>query len=203
MKKQTAKLKSIEEELIDCRAAFVAHPKAKFGWCIHHEVLFEPIDKVSGVEGRITCIMKDKLEGERAIRLRNFRPVRVEIPRELTEACAAYNKAGAAYDEACAAYNKAGAAEDKARAAYNKATAAYDEATAAYDEARAAFDEATAAYDEARAAYNKACAAYNKAWAAYDEARAACEPELKKLHDQDWPDNTWNGKSIFTHGKNK
>ena len=169
------KLKSIEEELIDCRAAFAAHPEAKFGWCIHHEVLFEQIDKESGVEGRIACIMKDKLEGERAIRLRNFRPVRVEIPRELTEA----------------------------RAAYNKATAAYDEATAAYDEARAAFDEATAAYDEARAAYNKACAAYNKAWAAYDEARAACEPELKKLHDQDWPDNTWNGKSIFTHGKNK
>ena len=184
MKKQTAKLKSIEEELIDCRAAFVAHPKAKFGWCIHHEVLFEPIDKVSGVEGRITCIMKDKLEGERAIRLRNFRPVRVEIPRELTEACAAYNKAGAAYDEACAAYNKAGAAEDKARAAF--------------DEAMAAYDEATAACDEAWTAYNKAWAAYDKMSAAFDKAVAACEPELKKLHDQDWPDNTWNGKSIFS-----
>ena len=142
------KLKSIEEELIDCRAAFAAHPKAKFGWCIHHDVHVEPIDKVSGVEGRITCIMKDKLEGERAIRLRNFRPVRVELPRELTEASAAKN-------------------------------------------------EARAACREAWAAYVEATAAYNKAWTALDKACAACEPELKKLHDQDWPDNTWNGESIF------
>jgi len=156
------KLKSIEEELIDCRAAFAAHPEAKFGWCIHHEVLFEQIDKEYGVEGRIACIMNGKAEGERAIRLRNFRPVRVEIPRELTEAWADCNKA---------------------RAAYNKANAAYN--------------EARAAYVEAATACNKACAAYNKARAACNKAVAACEPELKKLHDQDWPDNTWNGESIF------
>ena len=148
--------KSIEEELKDCRAAFAAHPKAKFGWCIHHEVLFEQINKESGVEGRIACIMKDKLEGERAIRLRNFRPVRVEIPRALI----------------------------KAATAYYKACAAEDKASAAYDEARAACREAWTALDKATAAYN--------------EAYAACEPELKKLHDQDWPDNTWNGKSIFS-----
>ena len=178
------KLKSIEEELIDCRAAFAAHPKAKFGWCIHHDVHVEPIDKVSGVEGRITCIMKDKLEGERAIRLRNFRPARVEIPRALIKAATAYNEAWAPCDEA--------------RAAYNKAWAAYDEARAAYDKMSAAYNKATAAYNKARAAYDKMSAAFGKAWAAFDEARAACEPELKKLHDQDWPDNTWNGESIFS-----
>jgi len=168
--------KSIEEELKDCRAAFAAHPKAKFGWCIHHEVLFEPIDKVSGVEGRITCIMNGKAEGERAIRLRNFRPARVEIPRELTEASAAY---------------------DEARAAYNKAWTALDKACADCNKARAALDKATAAYYKAWTALDKAWAAYNKAWTALDKACAACEPELKKLHDQDWPDNTWNGESIF------
>ena len=157
------KLKSIEEELIDCRAAFAAHPEAKFGWCIHHEVLFEQIDKEYGVEGRIACIMNGKAEGERAIRLRNFRPARVEIPRALIKAATAYYKACAAED---------------------KASAAYDEARAACREAWTALDKATAAYDEATAAY--------------DEARAACEPELKKLRDQDWPDNTWNGKSIFS-----
>jgi len=170
-------LKSIEEELKDCRAAFAAHPEAKFGWCIHHEVLFEQIDKESGVEGRIACIMKDKLEGERAIRLRNFRPVRVELPRELTEASAAKNEA---------------------RAACREAWAAYVEATAAYNKAWTALDKACADCNKARAACREAWTALDKATAAYDEARAACEPELKKLHDQDWPDNTWNGKSIFS-----
>ena len=134
------KLKSIEEELIDCRAAFAAHPEAKFGWCIHHEVLFEQIDKEYGVEGRIACIMNGKAEGERAIRLRNFRPVRVEIPRELTEAWADCNKARADCNKARAAYYKAWTAYDKMSAACREAWTALDKATAAYDEATAAYD---------------------------------------------------------------
>lgn len=63
--------------------------------------------------------------------------------------------------------------------------------------ANAALDIAYAAWDKAYAAGAKAYAAWAKAYAARDKAYAACESELQPLHAQDWPDNSWNGRSIF------
>ena len=64
--------------------------------------------------------------------------------------------------------------------------------------------KARAAWDRARAEYRKAGAEFGKAWAAWDRARAefgkakdACSTELRKLHNLDVPNNTWNGRSIF------
>jgi len=35
------------------------------------------------------------------------------------------------------------------------------------------------------------------AWAEYNKALAECGPELMALHREEYPDTTWNGKSIF------
>lgn len=60
------------EEATACRAAWAAAPYAKYGVHIHHEaaceVLTEPI------ENRIAYILREKPEGERALRLRLMRP---------------------------------------------------------------------------------------------------------------------------------
>ena len=51
------------------------------------------------------------------------------------------------------------------------------------------------AIEKARAEYYKVRAELDKAGAEWDKACA--ELINSNLHDQDWPDNTWNGKDIF------
>ena len=163
MKTPIIPIKSIEEELKDCEQAFKDCPKAKFAWTCHHAILIEFL--IEPYQNRIKYIMTGKPESERAVRLRNFRPVRVELPAKLT---------------------KAGAEKDNARAEKDKALAEYDKARAEYDKARAEKDKALAEWD--------------KAWAEWDKARAEYFNEGAKVvkdHDSDWPDNTWNGISIF------
>ena len=109
--------KEITKELKACRKAWKDNP-AKLAWCCHHTILIEPLTEPA--ENRIAHILSAKPLNEQAIRLKNFRPVRVTLPAEL---------------------------------------------------------------DKARAEWNKASAEWNK--------------ELTALHAQDWPNNTWNGESIF------
>ena len=174
-------LKSIPEELADCRRAFEESPASTWAWCLHHEVHVEPLTE--SWQNRINYIATGKPEAERALRFRNFRPVRVVLSASL-------NQAWAALDQARAALYQAGAALDQAGAACNPARAAFNQARAAFNQARAALDQAGAAYSQAWAAYDQAGAALNQAW-------AVCKPELPALHQLDWPDNSWNGTSIF------
>ena len=188
-------LKSTADELADCRRAFEESPQAKLAWCLHHEVHVEPLTE--SWQNRINYIAKSKPEAERALRFRNFRPVRVELPAPVAAAWAAYYQAGAALNQAGAALDQAGAAYYQARPAYCQAKAVYDQARLAYYQAKAVYDQAGAALNQARAAFNQARAAFNQARAALDQAQAALEPALPALHQLDWPDNSWNGRSIF------
>ena len=126
------KIKTIKIELAACRAAFAAAPDARLAWCCHHEVLVEPLTE--SPEARIEYILNHKPTRERAVRLRNFRPVRIALPK---------------------------------------------------------------AYIQAGEAYYQAWEAYGQAEQAYCQAREADLPELTRLHAKDWPDHTWNGRSIF------
>ena len=74
----------------------------------------------------------------------------------------------------------------------------------AIEKARAEYYKVRAEFDKACAEWNKACAELDKARAEWDKAGAEWnkvieyhKSELSALHNQDWPDNTWNGENIF------
>jgi hypothetical protein len=98
-------LKSIEEEAEDCRQAFKGVKEGAFVWLCHHEVLVEVLKEE--VENRIRYILTWKPEGERAIRLREFRPVKEELPKEYSEARQKYDEAWQKYDEVRQKYDEA------------------------------------------------------------------------------------------------
>jgi len=83
-------LKSAEQELSDCKAAWSASPKAKFAWTCHHQILIEPLTEP--YQNRIDYILSDKDNSEHAVRFRNFRPVRITLLPELDKAYAEWNK---------------------------------------------------------------------------------------------------------------
>jgi hypothetical protein len=74
-KKRRAKkpIGKIDEERAACIAAFKKYPHARFVWCCHHEELFE---RNRGFRNRLRCIAKDKSYCERAVRYRNYRPMK-------------------------------------------------------------------------------------------------------------------------------
>jgi len=124
---------TIEEERVDCVAAWMANSNATFAFNFHHGVHAESLPEPW--EMRVAFTLSDKPENERAVRLRNFRPVIGLLPKKVNKAWADYTKAWADYV---------------------------------------------------------------KAWADCDKAGADCEPELVIQHNAEWPDNTWNGKDIFS-----
>ena len=138
------KIQNIETELTACQEAWNNNKDAKWTWCCHHSIRFEELTEP--LENRIAYILTKKPENERAIRLHNFRPVRIELPKELKKA-------------------------------------------------RAEYDKSYAEYDKTRVEYDKARAEWYKVYAEYYKAHV--ELINSNLHDQDWPDNTWNGKDIF------
>ena len=174
--KTSIKIKSINEELKACKKAFTSNPEAEFAWTCHHAVLVEHLTEP--YQNRIEYIMTEKPESERAVRLRNFRPVRIKLPARLI---------------------KAGVELDKARAEYVRAWAEYCKAWAEYDKAEAEWYKAWPEYNKAWDEYCKARAEYNKTRAEYGKAKAEYINKGKdtKDHDFDWPDNTWNGSNIF------
>ena len=130
-------MRTIESAKKDCYAAWAAQPNATHGWCIHHEIEFEPL--IEPIANRIEFILSSKSCGEQVCRLDNMRPV---SPASL----AVVLPARKAHEEATATAWKAHE-EAKATAwkAYEEATApalkAYEEATAT---AWKAYEEATA-----------------------------------------------------------
>src|SRR5208283_4647534 len=131
--------RTIGQAELECRSAWLAHPKAKYGWCVHHdtelEVLTEPI------ENRILFIVKEKPKNQLIVRLDNLRPV---LSTKAIKAQKAYDKATApawkAYEEVLAS----------ARKTYEEAKATawkvYEEATAT---AQKAYEESTATAQKA------------------------------------------------------
>lgn len=93
MKTKSRKIGTIAEELAACRKAWAANPNATTAWCCHHLILIEPLTELA--ENRIAYILSDKAEHEQAVRLRNFRPVRVKLPPALAKARADLDKARA------------------------------------------------------------------------------------------------------------
>ena len=178
---------TIEEELAACRKAFQENPEAKYAWCCHHSVLLEPLTEP--YENRIKYILSYKEAEQQAIRFRNFRPVRIQLPEKVDKAVAELDKAVAELDKALAKYNEACAKLNEARAKWNEASAKYDEAEAKYNEARAKYDEAWAKLSEARAKYDEAVAELDKVYAEWDKNNV--------MLSSDWPDNTWNGQDIL------
>jgi hypothetical protein len=84
---------TIKKELAACKAAWKSCPDSKIAWCCHHEVRMEPLTEPWS--NRVDYILDNKPVNERTIRLRNFRPVRVELPAELNKAYAEWDKARA------------------------------------------------------------------------------------------------------------
>ena len=180
MRSRTVKTRTVEEALAECRAAWAAHPEATWAWCLHHEIELEPLTEP--IENRINYILTRKSD-DIMKRFDNLRPVLSPFPEPVLQAWAELNKAEAEY-------NKAWAECDKARAECDKAWAECDKAGAELDKAR---DE----FDKARAEFGKAWAAWDRARAEFGKAKDACSTELRKLHNLDVPNNTWNGRSIF------
>lgn len=89
-------LKSISEELAACRAAFAAAPDAEYAWCCHHQARVEGLMQTP--EERINYIRTFKPFAEIAVRLRNFRPVRVALPASSKQAWATFLQAREAYN---------------------------------------------------------------------------------------------------------
>ena len=67
------KLGTIEQEAAACRKAFAKSKVGDWAWHIHHTELCEKITEP--IENRIQCILTQKAEHERAIRLRLMRPI--------------------------------------------------------------------------------------------------------------------------------
>ena len=186
-------IQSIKKELAACRKAFQENPEAKYAWCCHHSILIELLTEP--YENRIKYILSDKPKKEQAVRFRNFRPVRIQLPEKLTKASAEWAKASAEYDKAYTEYDKAVAEYDKAYAEWNKALTEYAKASAKLTKVYAALDEARAERDKAYAKFDKANAEYRKAYAKFDKASAELN-ESNAMFSSDW-DNTWNGQDIF------
>jgi hypothetical protein len=158
--------------------------------CVHHEIHCEPLTEP--VEDRVQYIRTNKPKHEIETRLRELAPVLhpERLPETLVKASRAYGEARRMYGEAQRMYGEA-------QRAYAEAQLAYNEVRRVYDEVRRAYYEARRVYNEAWRAYNEASRAYNEVRRAYYEARRMCEPELKALHREEYPDTKWNGRSIF------
>jgi hypothetical protein len=121
-------LKSIEEEVQDCIAAFEA-AGTKVGDLVnfcHHQ---HPVEILTeDFQNRIDFIVNNKQIGEIALRLRLFRPIKT-IDNE-------------AFDQAEATYRQARIDYSQAEATYRQARIDYSQAEAAYDQARAALNQA-------------------------------------------------------------
>lgn len=153
------KLKSIKEELADCRAAFAAAKVLGHAWCCHHRVRTEALSDPPEV--RIQYILNSKPRYEHAIRLRNFRPVRVSPFLHYLQARVDY---------------------ERQRMECERAQAACDLAWVNYRENIAEWKGPK--HHQLWTNYHQIRAVYERAWETYKN-------EMGKFHDSDWPCNTW------------
>ena len=175
-------LKSIEEELEDCRKRFEGVGVGALVWCCHHSIELEMLTELP--EARIAYIMREKSVDERARRLYEFAPVRGELPAQVIKASAELNKSLAEWRKADAKYDKAAAELNKTDAELNKARAELNKAAAKLNKADAEWRKAHAEWNETRAEWSHACAEHDE--------------EISELHRAEVPDTAWNGASIFS-----
>src|SRR3990167_777192 len=141
------KLKSIEEEAADCRAAWAANPEVKVAHCLHHEIHLEPL--TDPIENRLAYILTEKPEEEQALRLRCLRPWTGRLSAEWEKARAELGKAVAEWEKARAELDKAWAELEKTRAELDKSSAEWGKARAEWEKARAESDKARAEWGKA------------------------------------------------------
>ena len=94
MKRKPKPLGTIRQEKAACIKAFRKYPKATRAWCCHHDKLVEQVG-YDFYMVRLRYIIAHKNVAERAIRFRNFRPVRLlkKLESELAKAGVALCKA--------------------------------------------------------------------------------------------------------------
>ena len=83
------KPRTIKKALKDWHKAWDSS-KAKWAWNLHHDVELEPI--VGSVKDRLKHILTTKPDDEIVIRLDNFRPATLKIPKEIKQASKEYKK---------------------------------------------------------------------------------------------------------------
>jgi hypothetical protein len=168
-------LGTIEEEAVECRKAFEGVEVGSPVWCCHHEKLTETLEEPA--ENRIRYILEEKSTKERAIRLREFRPVMdVELWKTLY---ADYQAKLAPLD---ADY------QAKRDLLYDDYSAKLAPLDADYQAKLAPLD---ADYEAKR----------DLLYADYSAKRALLYAYLEVLHLAEYPDTAWNGKSIFGGAK--
>ena len=182
-------LKSIEEELEDCRKRFEGVGVGALVWCCHHSIELEMLTELP--EARIAYIMREKSVDERARRLHEFAPLRGELHAQVIKARAEWDKADAEWYKAAVELNKAAAEWNKALAKREKTRAELFKAAAELNKTRAEWNKVCAEWRKARAEWDKARAELNKALAEHAE-------EISELHWAEVPDPSWNGASIFS-----
>jgi len=179
-------LKSIDEEFDECQLAFELCPGAKFGWCIHHEGLIERIAESIG--NRFRYVLNYKSENEQARRFRNMLPVRIALPDSINLALAAFESRREEGDALGIVFREKKYVFDQ-----KKSDDEYDSTALAEEAMNKACDEMTTAYNS----YSRASDAFTATYSQLLHELHLCREVLTKLHDEDWPDNSWNGGSIF------
>jgi len=192
------KLSTIEEELKWCRAAFAACPFAELAWCIHHGQLVEKLSPF-GARGRIIYILENKAEDEQAIRLANFRPVRVQLPDNVAAMCLniedrqdriATEYAGIMIETVTVDLNES--LDDMLQQSMFGSGWKGVQSNCSSNARKALNDRISKHNEEVKAM-----------WAVINAVNELCGPsgQLSQLHNADWPGNSWNGTSIFDKDK--
>lgn len=175
----------VEDALADCRAAWAAHPEARFGWCLHHALRLEPV--AYPIEKRIKYVLIHKSSQDLVCRLNNMRPVLSALPESVV---ASYEK----YEKALHQFRASKNVFCKAKITVEAAGEGLEEEDACSARTKAYFAENVAELD-------------GKMWNDHDvcidaklEFMQMCKSEaqgLNLLHRVDVPHHTWNGKNIF------
>lgn len=167
-----------------------------WAWHVHHDILLEPL--TGSLAHRAAYIQASKAASEVDTRLRLLKPVAGTVPgalvrrsRPLLEAEKAVVDTRKAYSEALAIFNESNASCDQIRSAHYQGS----KTVADYHEALRLRAEAWQTSEEARRAYSKASGEYAEAAATY--ARACNARSVLRLHEEECPNCTWDGKTIF------
>ncbi len=151
-------------------------------WCVHHREHLESLTQ--SVSGRVSFIRDHKPPSEIETRLRNLAPVL--HPENLP----------ARFLKAHLAFRKADQAESKAYDALEKAQDLLDR-TPCHWKSREKREKAVKLLSQLdKKTYHARC----KTQDSCERILWSQEKALAKQHNQEYPDNTWNGKSIFEEG---
>lgn len=182
-------MRTIEEALAECRAAWAMHPKAKYGWCIHHNVEMERLYKP--IENRIRLILAHKPKKRRVVHLDNLRPVVSEkAVKAQKRYLAKVTEARKRYFASCAPARKRYLAE---------CVPAWKPYFAKCASARKRY---LADCAPARRRYNAKCApAWKRFYTDIAKERKLFVQALASIHRVEVPSHTWNGASIFAEDK--